>query len=70
MSAQFVVTKQSIQRNSIDFYKKCYNFTVTQESLSELHLDIMIEQLWYYIMTHKNIEPRLVSYTILEERQK
>lgn len=57
MSAQFVVTKQSILRNSIDFYKKFYNFTVSQESLSDLHLGIMIEQLWYYIMTHKNIEP-------------
>jgi hypothetical protein len=68
MSAQFVVPKESILRNSLQFYEKCYEFLMEQTLLEDLRLGIMFEQLWYYIMTHKTHEPKRVERTILDER--
>lgn len=68
MSAQFVVPKESILRNSLQFYENCYEFLMKQTLLEDLRLGIMFEQLWYYIMTHKTHEPKRVERTILDER--
>jgi hypothetical protein len=68
MSAQFVVPKESILRNPLEFYEKCYDMLMDQFLLEDLRLGIMFEQLWYYIMTHKTIEPKRVDRTILDDR--
>lgn len=68
MSAQFVVPKESILRNPLSFYQKCYTWIMEQSILDDLRLGIMFEQLWYYFLTHKVTEPRLCSHTTVEDR--
>jgi len=68
MSAQFVVPKESILRNPLKFYEKCYELLMEQTLLEDLRLGIMFEQLWYYITTHKTHEPMRLEKTILDER--
>ncbi len=68
MSAQFVVPKESILRNSLEFYEKCHGLLMEQVLLDDLRLGIMFEQLWYYIMTHKTHEPSRLERTIINDR--
>jgi hypothetical protein len=68
MSAQFVAPRESILRNPLSFYQKCYDWMMDQTVLDDLRLGIMFEQLWYYFLTHKTVEPRLCSHTTVEDR--
>lgn len=68
MGAQFVVKKDCILRNSKEFYKKIYDWFYKQTLTEDFKAAMLIEQLWYFILTGKNIEPKLIKKTILSER--
>lgn len=68
MGAQFVVPKKSILRNSKYFYINFRDWIDTQQVLDDSSDAIMVEQLWYLIFTGKEIEPRLITRTIMSER--
>ena len=68
MCAQFIIKKECILSRDISFYKKCYDWLMNQQLLEDFRAAILIEQLWYLIFTHKPIEPKLLSKTILSER--
>jgi len=68
MGAQFIVKKESILRNGLSFYKNLLNWVYTQNEMSEQSAGILIEQLWYLILTGKEVEPRLLDKTILSTR--
>ncbi len=68
MGAQFIVTKQSILRNKKSFYENLRNWLNTQKVLEDNIAGMMVEQLWYLIFTGKEVEPRLISRTIMSER--
>jgi len=44
------------------------NWVYTQNEMSEQSAGILIEQLWYLILTGKEVEPRLLDKTILSTR--
>lgn len=61
-SSQFIVTKQCILNNPVYFYLNCYNWLMNQTVMSDYNADRAFEQLWYYLLTGKNIEPRWCGY--------
>jgi hypothetical protein len=68
MGAQFIVKKESILRNELSFYRNLLNWVYTQDEMSEQSAGILIEQIWYLILTGKEVEPRLIDKTILSTR--
>lgn len=55
--AQFVVHKDMILSNSIDFYKHCHSF-ILNTNLDNYITSRLFEYTWHYIFTKNNIEPK------------
>lgn len=68
MSAQFVLKKECILRNSKSFYENLNDWLNSQTEITDAMAGNIMEQLWYLIFTGKSIEPRLISKTIMSER--
>ena len=52
---QFVVTRNRIRSNSLNFYKRCMDWLI-RTSYPDAISGRVFEHSWHYIMTHKEIE--------------
>lgn len=66
-SAQFITTRACILSRPVEFYQRCYDWLNEQREMADFRSAIIFEQLWYYILTGKNIEPRRLAKTIMSE---
>ena len=66
-SAQFITTRERILSHPVEFYQRCYDWLNEQREMADFRSAIIFEQLWYYILTGKNVEPRRLAKTIMSE---
>jgi hypothetical protein len=50
--ALFLVNKENIYKNSLEFYKKCLNILLNSENLTDPPEGHAFERLWYYIFNN------------------
>jgi hypothetical protein len=50
--ALFLVNKENIYKNSLEFYKKCLNILLNSENLTDPPEGHAFERLWYHIFNH------------------
>ncbi|MDR3406296.1 MAG: DUF3431 domain-containing protein [Chthoniobacter sp.] len=66
-SAQFITTRECILSNDVTLYRRCYTWLDEQKEMADFRAAILFEQLWYYILTGKMVEPRRLARTIMSE---
>lgn len=68
MCCQFVTKRECILRRPHSFYNNCYSYMMEQQDMDNVEAALVFEQLWYFILTGKSVEPELVFPNIIDER--